>query len=308
MVAGGATPHPIKEMVSPRTWVHALPVMQSLAPTDSLGGELARAAWRPSSRAVVFRAGAIAFGSTSGIDSRGASGGGAEGGAAGSAKGHKHSLVKRMGRTEDGRPCGCTDPIKKRNTTMTAGLFGGGAPNRDHGQVTAELQKEQRDGERANADNAMRAPYNMFHKAEEELENAVNAAFLRFAHFRDRHDKFLKAYDEVKLEIDGRCKKLKSLYPGSRFDCEVEREATLQEFFARRRSPDCLIGKTTPFEDDEEKLAEKVAKACVPTAVVAGLCAWHPTPGCEPYAYGRATSRQAAAARQRHRSSFLRFL
>eukprot|EP00747_Dinoflagellata_sp_TGD_P164109 gnl/TRDRNA2_/TRDRNA2_183582_c0_seq1.p1 gnl/TRDRNA2_/TRDRNA2_183582_c0~~gnl/TRDRNA2_/TRDRNA2_183582_c0_seq1.p1 ORF type:complete len:226 (-),score=41.69 gnl/TRDRNA2_/TRDRNA2_183582_c0_seq1:64-741(-) len=179
-----------------------------------------------------------------------------------------NTLSKRVGRTGGGQICNCTDPPDKKQKSAAGAmgsLFSSG-PNRNHEEVMAEMKKQRLAAQRENADSAMKGPWNQFESASRAYDAALKQLHLSFEKFRTSKAAYLDVYNMVSKEHLKWCKPLMDDYAGVPLDCKKDRQMIVDQFLARRSTPDCAIGKEASFKD----LRATQAAAAEPLCVAAG--------------------------------------
>merc|ERR1711976_819924 len=82
-----------------------------------------------------------------------------------------------------------------------------------------------------------------------------------YAYFRHQQDEYHNAYFRLQKAMNWHCKGIRTLYHGARFDCERQRVEEQNQFFARRKAAECLIGEETPYDvmEDSDDFLEKLS-------------------------------------------------
>merc|ERR1711907_889837 len=89
--------------------------------------------------------------------------------------------------------------------------------------------------------------------ARKRLEKDIAQVETDFAAYSHAHEEYLKAYQEATRALKWHCGGIRKIYKGVRFDCERERVEAQNQFFSRRTGAECLIGKETPYDADEDE-------------------------------------------------------
>lgn len=144
------------------------------------------------------------------------------------------------GRTSGGNPCTCTDPpsgIKKSDTSQTSD------------KVTAALETQQRDAERKNANTLVSAALRDFLKVRasyDQLYTEANDAFNTYFDHRNLFERVFYRYKDAHAKY---CRPVVEANEGVKIPCETDWLRAVEQFFARRRAPDCLVGQTSGLEN-----------------------------------------------------------
>jgi len=159
-------------------------------------------------------------------------------------------LTRRTGRTASDDSCECTDPIRAKTTVAHhfKKAFGMTDPNRNHEAVAAKLLKRQRDAERDNAEQEMRSPLDEFDRAKRQYDKDLQKTLEMFEDVADRRAKYEHAFWDLKSVHDSNCKPFVRAHGGINLDCSQKYKNLLDEFFARQRTPACLVGEALAFD------------------------------------------------------------
>lgn len=215
-------------------------------------------------------------------------------------------IFAKSGRTATDQPCQCTDPPKRKTRGVYSrlkGAIGVGELNRDHKAVIEQLRREQRAAEVRNANLLVRAPYKSYVDARKQLEKAIAAAEEDYAAVRRKADEYMQAHTDAMIAMNTHCRGLSRQYRGMQFDCEKTRALVQNQYLARRKQSECLIGEATPYDDFEDGASSKTHWfACLPpeVAVIGNLIMANPSctaQASSPVLHLSDTSSQALLAR-----------
>jgi len=143
------------------------------------------------------------------------------------------------GRTSQGLPCTCTDPlrVKRGDGTQTAD------------KVTAALETQQRGAELQNANTLVSAALRDFRKARASYDQFYDEANKAFKVYFDHRDLYENAFYRYKHAYAKYCRPIVEANEGVKIPCERDWRLAVEHLLARSHAPDCLVGQTPGFEN-----------------------------------------------------------